>query len=220
MMMVMRSLNRVLPLLKLYLSTPGVHPWQVYVLLIQLVGELSTFNDDCTHLGEWSHDDLGMKGYDHQELMESFTQVQHILQALLNSFALEDNSYQKLTRDERNIYTGQLDRQILTQSKGVYLMLRTEEFATKSLLIDKLAGARLAERSVIESLIQHALPGSAIALCQKTPGGLPKRGDTRYLSIDTGDRLWLRAEQTQQISFFWTHAPEDLQVQIVYTGVR
>ena len=220
MMLVMRSLNRTLPALKLYLHTPGIHPWQVYFLLAQLIGELSTFNDDCNYFGEWSHDDIGLTEYDHHDLFHSFDQIQQVLTALLNSFVLEDNTYQKLNRSSDNIYTSQLNRQTIMEAKGIYLMLRSESLVSDSSLIEKFGSVKLADLSDMDSFIAHALPGIPLNHCVKNPGGLPKRSDTRYLAIDTRDPRWIKVEQSQQVGFFWTHAPEDMQVQIVYAGVR
>lgn len=217
-MMVMRSLNRALPVLRLYLSTPSTHPLQVYTLLAQLIGELSTFNDDCNHLGDWLDAPPSALAYDHCNLIECFDNARSVLVALLNSFVLEDNTYLVLQRDALGFYLGTLDRQAIAHAKKLYLMLRSQQFVGEETPLDGLSSAKLAERSAMDALIQHALPGVALHLCSQTPAGLPKRDDTRYLLIERSDRHWSLAEHSQALSFFWPHAPEDTQVQLIYAG--
>lgn len=51
-LLAMRSLNCTLPLLHHYCRTPAMHPWPIYGLLSQLIGELSSFSELCTFNGE------------------------------------------------------------------------------------------------------------------------------------------------------------------------
>ena len=216
--LVMRSLNRALPILQAYLDAPGVHPWQAHLLLVQLVGELSTFNDDCNHLGQWQQEASAALQYDHDRLFESFDQIQRVLHRLLNSIALEKNTYRTFEQDERGIYQSRLDRQMISQAKCLYMKLQSRAFIDNDAMVQGLDTAKLADPQRMESLIQHALSGVSLHGCQKTPMELPRREDTCYLEIDTHDPNWVAAEHVQKLSFFWAQAPDDLKVQLVYAG--
>ena len=216
--LVMRSLNRALPILQAYLDAPGVHPWQAHLLLVQLVGELSTFNDDCNHLGQWQQEASAALQYDHDRLFESFDQIQRVLHRLLNSIALEKNTYRTFEQDERGIYQSRLDRQMISQAKCLYMKLQSRAFIDNDAMVQGLDTAKLADPQRMESLIQHALSGVSLHRCQKTPMELPRREDTCYLEIDTRDPNWIAAEHVQKLSFFWAQAPDDLKVQLVYAG--
>ncbi|MCW6030447.1 type VI secretion system baseplate subunit TssK [Pantoea sp. JK] len=214
-LLVMRSLNRVLPLLALYRQAPRIHPSQVYAQLAQLIGELSSFNDDCNFSGEWSHGDDALRSYDHQDLAGCFDSVRRVLMALLDSLALEENAYIPLQRDEQEVYCSPLDRQQIEQAEALYLLVRSPQWGANSDISAAVQAMKLASRSTLEALIQHALPGVKLTLCHQPPRGMPKRADSRYLLIECQSELWHRIVVERQLGFFWSQAPTDLQVQLV-----
>ncbi|MFP2505021.1 type VI secretion system baseplate subunit TssK [Buttiauxella gaviniae] len=215
-LMAMRSLNRTLPLLTLYRSAPQLHPWLMYAQLSQLIGELSSFNDDCNYSGEWSHGDDALLPYDHQNLLACFDSARRVLMALLNSLVLEENTYITLQRDESEVFYAAVDRQQSQQAAAIYILLRSAQFTKQLPTPASVQTIKLASRQAIDAIIQHALPGVSLQLCSQPPRGVPKRADSRYLLIDSSSELWQRIDSDQQAGFYWTQAPDDLQVQLLY----
>ncbi|WGK60101.1 type VI secretion system baseplate subunit TssK [Pantoea sp. SS70] len=215
-LLAMRSLNRALPLLTHYRNTPILHPWMVYAQLSQLIGELSSFNDDCNFNGEWSHGDYALLPYDHENLAACFDSAHRVLMALLNGLVLEENTYLTLQRDEHEVYCARFDRQPSAQSEAIYLMIRSSHWSRGDKLTDSVQNMKLASRNTMKVIIQHALPGVPLQLCQQPPRGVPNRADTRYLLIDRHSELWHHIERDQHVGYVWTQAPDDLQVQLLY----
>ncbi|MEZ2578321.1 type VI secretion system baseplate subunit TssK [Buttiauxella ferragutiae] len=215
-LMAMRSLNRMLPLLGQYSQTPVMHPWPVYGLLAQLVGELSSFSDQCTFNGEWADGETALLPYDHFNLHACFSSAKKILIALLNNLSLEDNTWVKLNPDDQQIFRGNLQSLDWKKDKTVLLLLRSETMASADNV--QLADFKVATDTTVTTLIQHALPGVTATLLNPAPRGVPHRKDAFYFTLNQQDDLWKHIEQKQNIAFYWSDAPTDLQVQVIFMG--
>lgn len=210
-LLAMRTLNHTLPLLKNMYQARQTHPWQVYCLLSQLIGELSSFNEGCSFLGEWRTGNENLQPYDHDELYSCFDSARKTLVRLLNNLVLEDNVYITLEKDITGVYTSNFEQKQLQNTENILLLLRSSVTS-----IQNAGGIKLASTQAINLLIQHALPGAPITLCQQAPHGVPNRSDSSYFIVDRHSALWAAAEQDKSISFYWSDMPEDLQVQLIF----
>ena len=215
-LLVMRSLNRVLPIFHNFCKTRQVHPWQLYCLLCQLVGELSSFNDECSFLGEWRRDGGQLLDYDHHQLISCFESLRQTLMLLMNSLVMEDNIYISLKNDGGGIFFNEFDINQCHQSNSILLLLRSNAFIENKHLLANSRGLKLASRQHIEALIQHALPGVQTQICAQAPRGVPSRSDSYYFTVNCIGDLWGKIESDKSIAFYWSDAPEDLQVQIIF----
>lgn len=215
-LLAMRTLNHVLPLLKNMLQARQVHPWQIYCLLSQLIGELSSFNEGCSFLGEWRTGNDNLQPYDHYQLNSCFDSVRKTLARLLNNLVLEDNVYITMEKDIHGVYTSQIESEQLNNAEKILLLLRSSTITLENQQIKNTGGIKLASTQSINLLIQHALPGAPVTFCQQAPRGVPNRSDSSYFIVDRQSKLWTAAEQDKSISFYWSDMPEDLQVQLVF----
>ncbi|EHM44281.1 MULTISPECIES: type VI secretion system baseplate subunit TssK [Hafnia] len=219
-LLAMRSLNRALPMLKHYRDARRVHPWEVYGLLCQLVGELSSFNDACSFLGEWHQGGDALLPYDHQNLIACFGSAKKAIVALLNGLVLEENTYVTLEHEHHGVYHCALDQPLGQTPVGSILLLLRSALFTKHRASEPTESLKLASRQSLEALIQHALPGIPLKLCQPVPRGVPNRSDSCYWELTRDSDLWKNALQEQSIAFYWPEAPADLQVQIVFMAAQ
>ena len=215
-LLAMRSLNRALPLLEHYCRAPTLHPWHIYGLLIQVAGEISSFNDLCSYTGEWPDGDTSPLLYDHYHLIDCFTRVKNTLIALLNGLALEDNTYVTLKPDEQRIYRCDLLATERQPASQVLLLLRSEYLASQPVSFSADCEFKIASQDAINMLIRHALPGISSARITPSPRGVPDRKDFCYFMLDQHEDAWKRVETEKNIAFYWADAPDDLQVQLVF----
>lgn len=216
-LLAMRSLNRTLPLLKNFLAARQIHPWQIYNALLQLMGELSSFDEDCSCLGEWRDGTKPAPGYDHYRLYESFSCLRQTLMALIKGLALEDNLYLRLSNDG-GIFYGRLERAALAQKGGqLLLLLRSAQIKAGEKKFASTDIFKLASQERIEALIQHALPGIPVTRCIDTPQGVPDRSDAAWYLIGRQSELWRQAEESGTLAFYFPDMPDDLDVQLVAT---
>ena len=71
-LLALRSLNRYIPLLDHLLAASHAHPWDVYGLLKQMIGELSAFSEQIDVMGELPDGSQGVLSYDHRNLFGCF----------------------------------------------------------------------------------------------------------------------------------------------------
>lgn len=211
--LVMRSLNRVLPLLQHYCRTPTVHPWVLYGLLAQLIGDLSSFSEYSNFNGE-CEGAVSLLPYDHFDLHACFTSARKVVFALLNTLTLEHNTWLALTADDHRVFRGDL-LPLLWQKAGTVLLMLHSETMTAIDCSDS-SGFKVAPGAMIQTLIQHALPGITVTLCNPTPPGVPHRKNTFYFELSNQDSLWKTVMEKQNIAFYWDDAPIDLQVQVIF----
>ncbi len=215
-LLAMRSLNRALPLLEHYCRAPTLHPWHIYGLLIQVVGEISSFNDMCSYTGEWLDGGASPLLYDHYRLIDSFTRVKNTLITLLNGLALEDNTYVTLQSDEQRIYRCEMLAIERQPASRVLLLLRSEKLASRQVSFSAGCEFKIASQDTINVLIQHALPGITATRMNPSPRGVPDRKDFFYFMLNQHEEAWKQAETEKNIAFYWADAPDDLQVQLVF----
>lgn len=216
-LLVMRSLNRTLPLLSHYCQNPAMHPWPIYGILAQLIGELSSFSTKCSFNGAWEGNPL-LLPYDHFNLCTCFASARKLIITLLNNLVLEDNTWVTLHADEERVFHGNLQHLPWQKADKVLLMLRSEVLT----LIDCAdnSGLKVAPESAINTLIHHALPGIATKLLNPAPQGIPHRDNAFYFMLNQQDPLWKRIEQEQNIAFYWDNSPVDLQLQVIFMGME
>lgn len=218
-LMAMRSLNRVLPVLKNCMAARQVHPWSIYNLLSQLVGELSSFSDGCTCLGEWKEGENSPLCYDHERLYDSFHRLRSTLTMLMNGLVLEDSTYIKL-KNENGIYCGEIQKSHVRLKGEVLLLLRTSENVSSDSRLFNSAGFKLAPVDTIDALIRHALPGVAVYACEHPPRGVPARSDYYYYCVHHDSEQWRSVAESGEVAFYFPDMPDDLEVQIVFTGEK
>ncbi|HHR6132074.1 TPA: type VI secretion system baseplate subunit TssK [Providencia alcalifaciens] len=214
-LLLLHSLNRALPLLQHYGNTPNLHPWLLYGALMQLAGELSSFTEPC-RLSDKREDIILLQPYDHFNLYSCFASVRKAIMVLLNSLSLEKSTWVALHEDKHRIFSGELQTLPWQNVKTILLMLRAEIIA--DIDFNEIACFKVASRSEIQTLIQHALPGISATKLNPPPPGVPYRKDMVYFQLSQQDNLWESVEKNQKIAFYWDNAPSDLQVQIIFMG--
>ena len=83
-LLALRSLNRYVPLFFHVTEVQQVHPWAVYGMLRQLIGELSSFSERINVMGELEDGTRTLPNYDHRNLWECFSAAQALVILLLD----------------------------------------------------------------------------------------------------------------------------------------
>lgn len=215
-LLVMRSLNRLLPLFGHYIRTPMLHPWQIYGILVQLIGELSSFNDMCSFSGEWLDGGPPVLPYNHLSLFDCFDSIKQTLLSLLNGLALEETVYITLVRDEQGVYIGDLTSHAFRNANTLLLLLQTNMLGVLPDNFTFNGEFKISTQDDIQTLVLHSLPGLSSHFITPSPRGVPNRDDYYYFEISKNDPVWRNIELNQNIAFYWAEAPDDLQVQLVF----
>ncbi len=208
----LRTLSRYVPLLLHLTGAPDVHPWRVYALLRQLIGELSTFSDRLGADGLMQDDTRVVPLYDHRHLEVCFSTAQAVINFLLDEIALGGENIIRLERED-GFFVGDMPESAFDPRFGYCLILRTEE-APESVIDGLLTVGKLSSRRSIDDLTTRFISGVPLEHLPYPPPGVPRLAHALYFRIDKNDGLWQEVQQTGAVALYWDTAPEDLIVEI------
>lgn len=211
--MALQSLSRFVPRLFHFTETGSVHPWAVYGALRELVGEISTFTDRVSVLGETADGERLVPAYDHSNLGDCFTKASTMVSQLLNEITIGPQHLAEMKFDQV-AFTTDVPAKFFSDHVDFYLIVNTvEDFeeSQKSLL----TAAKLSSRDMVETLLERSLPGVGMIYLASAPPGLPRRPNSYYLRLDIRDDQWAAVERQQNIALLWSEAPADTTVELV-----
>jgi type VI secretion system protein ImpJ len=217
-LLALRSLNRYVPLLFHLTETRQVHPWGVYGILRQLIGELSSFSEKVNVMGEpvGDGDTQPLPPYDHRRLWECYSVAQSLIGRLLDEITAGPEYVIQLLYD--GTYFSAEMRPVHFESRNrYYLVLRTEE-EPKSVIDAIDTVVKLSSRERLPLLIARALPGVGLEHLPVPPQELPRRSYSIYFSVDSNCDQWALIEKGNNIALYWDNAPEDLEVELMLVG--
>jgi len=215
-LLALRSLNRYTPLLLHFTESQQVHPWMVYAVLRQLIGELSSFSERVSVTGELEDGTRLVTGYDHRELWECFSAAQRLVTQLLDEITAGPEYVMHLIFDG-TYHAAELSPAIFEGRNRFYLVFETEE-DPQSVRQSLETIAKLGSRESLPILIARALPGIKLEYLSVPPQELPRRARSVYFQIDHHSDQWVQVERGHNIALYWDAAPEDLKAELMVVG--
>ena len=212
-LLALRSLNRFVPVLFHLTETPNIHPWALYGVLRQLIGELSTFSEELSATGELLDGTIVLPHYDHQNLWACFSAAYNLVGNLLNRIIIGPEHIIRLKRDG-GYFAGEIPTNAFDSRNAFYLVIRTNVEPEKVLENIKTI-AKLSSSEHIGTLISRALHGIKLEESHVPPPGLPRRQNSFYFKIDHYSSQWVDVQRSRNISLYWDTAPEDVMAEIV-----
>jgi len=212
----LRSVTRYLPQLCHCTESGPVHPWHIYGILRQLIGELSAFSEQVSVLGERPDGKKVLPRYDHENLWGCFSAAQNLISLLLDEITAGPEYVITLAFDG-TCYAADLKPAIFEGRNRFYLAVTTEE-EPKSVLRALEDLAKLSSRDHLELLITRSLPGIGLQHLQIPPQELPRRTGTAYFAVDQRDDQWARVAKQSCLALYWNGAPADLAIELMVVG--
>ena len=216
-LLALRSLNRFVPLLFHYTEAKQVHPWLLYGVLRQLIGELSSFSENVTVLGESAADNAPLlPQYDHRDLGECFTAAHLLILRLLDEITAGPEYVLPLLYDG-TYFTSELKPAHFEHRNRYFLVLRTET-DPKSVVQMMESLVKVSSRERLPLLIARALPGITLEHLPAPPQELPRRAFSIYFAVDNHSEQWALVEKGHNFALYWDRAPDDLEVELMVVG--
>lgn len=213
-LLALRTLNRYVPKLFHFVEALEVHPWRLYGLLRQLIGELSSFSETVTVLGESAADGTQfLPEYDHRNLGACFAEAHQLIQKLLDEITAGPEYVLPLIYDG-TYFAADMRPAHFQNHNRFFLVLKTEE-DPKQVVQSMAAMAKLSCRERLPLLIARALPGIGLEHLPIPPQELPRRAFSIYFAVDSRCELWELVQKGNNIALYWDHAPDDLEVELM-----
>lgn len=216
-LLALRSLNRYIPTLSHLIETRQAHPWSVYGLLRQMVGEFSSFSEKVTVMGEMAGTGERMlPPYEHQALGDCFHAAHLLVARLLDEITAGPEYVIGLAYDG-TYFSSELKPAVFEAKNRFYLVMRTDE-DPKQMLEYVANVAKLSSRERLPILIARALPGIGLEHLPVPPQELPRRAGTLYFAVDTHNDQWALVERGRNMALYWDNAPDDLEIELMVVG--
>jgi type VI secretion system protein ImpJ len=215
-LLALRSLNRYVPVLHHLTGLKQVHPCAVYGMLRQLVGELSSFSEEVTVLGESGQESEAIPAYNHLQLGECFNRMHDMVIRLLDEITAGPE-YMIVLSYDGTYFTADLLPAMFGGGNRYYLVLETRADPEPLLHSFETAG-KLGTRESLPLLIARALPAIRVNHLAAPPQELPRRAFSLYFQIDNHSDLWTQVEKGNNLALYWDAAPEDLKVELMIVG--
>ena len=211
-LLALRSLNRYASFLEHLVASRKVHPWQVYGLLRQLVGELSTFSGQTSYDGS-TPESKALPAYDHRNPGPCFHAVQQAVTRLLDEITAGPD-YVLAMEFDGTYYATELPPAVFEGRNRFYLMVESE--ADPAAILDSMATiAKLGSRESLPILIARSLSGIKMTALETVPQSLPRKAGALYFQIDHHDDQWSKVIQGHNLALYWDAAPEDLKIELM-----
>jgi type VI secretion system protein ImpJ len=212
-MLALRSLNRYIPILFQFTETLQIHPWVVYGVLRQLIGELSSFSENINVIGEAKDGSRSLPLYNHRNIHECFFSAQSLISQLLDEITAGPDYVIRLTYDG-TYYAAELKPAIFEGRNRYYIVLKAEE-DPKAILQSISTAAKLSSREQLPLLIARALPGIGLEHLTVPPQELPRRANSIYFAVDHHSDQWALVSRGHNIALYWDNALEDMEVELM-----
>ncbi|MBN2559719.1 MAG: type VI secretion system baseplate subunit TssK [Phycisphaerae bacterium] len=198
----LHALNEVRGRFKALLQCPVLHPYDVFVVLSHLVGQLSVFHDDLVP--------VGIPQYDHDRPGESFEQLRNRIVILLE--AMRPVAYVERPFARRKDVRGrdglqvELDRKWIDENLEMFVALHSEEMDINELekYVYGTLDMKLASPTRSPRIHNIAVRGLRLQIKSVPAGSLPRRQGLHYFKVDKTigpDRTdyWKECEQERGI---------------------
>lgn len=209
----LRVIARYAPLLNHYLENATTQPFEVFGQLRALVGELTTFSDEFSILGESIDGTSSAIKYNHRDLFGCFEQCKSLIVSLLDKLTVSPELLVKLN-NESGTFVGKLPTEFFARQNSMYLVLETN-MPTSDFISSFLTYAKLGSKEQVEQFVQRAIPGVSFEHFDEQPTGLERRPKVTYFVLDRNSPQWKAVEEQGLFSMHWDDAPDDLTVEMV-----
>jgi len=213
-LLALRSINRYLPWLRHYSAAAELHPWHIYGILRQIVGDLSCFSEKVSVLGQDDEEtSVPLADYDPNNVYALFHHAQNLIIRLMDEITAGPDHAVPMTLAD-GVYSATLAPSFFDGARRFYLALTTTEDA-KNVSEAMKAVAKLSSRTHVELLTSHSLPGVPVEFVVAPPQELPRRKNVLYFSVDTTDAAWSSVERERTFACCWDEAPQDLKMELL-----
>lgn len=190
----LQAVNRSLATLEQMGRVGDVHPFQAYLELVRVVGELAIFSAERVA--------PQLPAYDHLDLDTCFTAVLRQVRELLGTQVAVpyDVAPFEPDADQEGIFYAQIPADWLAAQPLFYLGVQIDQPPEK--VADLVAaGVKLLAPGDLQSVLEGVLPGVELEPVRIPPTSFPKRTGLHYFRVNTeGDsrELWLRVIQSKK----------------------
>ena len=214
-LLALQVFNRYIPVLSHMLTVNPVTPADCFQVLLQIVGELKTFDQGETVVSnELSDRNKYFIEYKHEALTEVFDQIRRIIFKLCDNITFVPHQFFALDYIN-DLFSADLPSSIFTSRTSYYLRIHAEEGANQLSAIDFNSQLKVGSVVTINTIVERALSGIPFEVLDTAPAGVPKDSVCVYCRLDPTVEEWRSIVSSQSISVFWADPAEGAKIDFV-----
>ena len=204
-MLKLQVTNGFVVVLRQLINTPRVHPYNVYLELCRMAGELAVFDE--------TREAPDLPVYDHDQLGICFFELSEQLERLLDSI-IPTAYVRRPFEMVQNQLQCSLDEEWLSRDMDIYLGIEADY--EEELVVEKVKAVKLAASEDIARINQRRLPGLRLQPVRRVPAGLPDRAGSHYFRISREGELWEGVQRDKSVAISGPTDPAmDLYIYVV-----
>ncbi len=206
-LLMLQAVNNFIPLLNYFYTTKHLHPENLYILLLNLAGQLSTFSNLGIKTSEYP-------AYNHKHLSEIFKQVNDDINAMLQ---VEKTLERKdivipLRKQAETLYIGQL---LPNQIQSQFFLAVTGDIPEKKIITELPKNIKISAYEEIFAVNQAGIQGVTVEYIARPPSGIAVNQKAHYFKINKEGRFWDKISAKNNIAFFLASDFKMLQMELV-----
>jgi len=193
-LLMLQAVNNFIPLLNYFYTSKNLHPENLYILLLNLAGQLSTFSNLGIKTSEYP-------AYNHKHLSEIFKQVNDDINEMLQ---VEKTLERKdivipLRRQNETLFIGELTT---NQIHAQFFLAVTGDISEKKIVTELPKNIKISAYEEIFAVNQAGIQGVTIEYIARPPSGVAVNEKAHYFKINKEGRFWDKIAAKNNISFF------------------
>lgn len=195
--LLLQLVNRYKPLFEHWSGTHGLHPLDLYQVLLQLAGELSTFSPEGRMAPQFPI-------YRHDRLGETFKPVVEVIKRELSRVPEEAANEIPLQSDRFGFHVAKISDADLGASV-TFVLAAKAEMPAENLRREFPPQVTVGAPQQIAQLVKGHLPGVGLFPLQATPAQIPIHAGFTYFQLDQSSKQWRFIADSGGLAF---HVPE------------
>lgn len=186
--LMLQTVNRYEPLFKHCSLHPALHPERLYILCLQLAGDLAAFTQDARRPPSYPE-------YRHDALEECFSPLIADLRGSL-SMVLESNAVSIELQDRKyGVRVAIIHDQTLLRSANFVLAVNAQ-MPSETLRARFPTQVKIGPIEAIRDLVNLQLPGIPLRALPVAPRQIPFHSGFNYFELERGGTLWKQLERS------------------------
>lgn len=201
------ALNTAHATLNHLLQYPHIHPERLFFELLRLTGSLLTFST------AYEVDQLPQ--YKHNDLEDSFSQLDMILRDLLDTII--SNRYISISLKEArpSYWLGSLESDKISQNTRLYLAISSAVMPTHDLISYVPLRFKVGSTIDVEQRVVSALPAISIQHLLQVPTAIPVRSGVSYFEIEPNTDLYQRMLDSKTVCVYIPSGFQDISIELI-----
>ena len=189
------------------LQHPQIHPERLFFELLRLAGSLLTFSTayEVEHLPQ----------YQHQQLQESFQQLDLILRDLLDTIISSRYISIALKEIRPSYWLGSLESDKITRDTRLYVAVSSSMMQTHELIQIVPLRFKIGSTVDVEQRVVAALPAIPLHHLMQVPTAIPVRSGVSYFEIEAHHELYQRMLDSESICIYIPAGFQDISIELI-----